>query len=246
MAAAGVTATMACAVVRRSCVTSAGSAQQKVMQALARFDVALIRHGNTGAAAVDVERELTSRGHQQAAAASASYIKEMAVPIAAVAFSSPASRCIDTLGRVLASHPRVAIEPIQEIYSGAIQPEGSALFARVGYAPLASYHAEQEATEYLDQYAATVLRAVARCVSDNPLLQAAGRSYTHSKDRERATLCIAGHAVYNSAVALQLAVLRGHSAADLDAIRHYNVQEACGFWVGESSSHLLEIPLAHR
>ena len=218
------------------------AAAAAVAAALEGFDVAFIRHGNTAKAAVDSERELTDLGREQAAEACAGYVKSLPAPVAALALSSPAVRCTDTLRRVLAHHPRVLIEPLEVIYSESLQPEGSALFAKLSYAPLAAYHAESATSkDYLDGYADKVLFAAAEAVRSHPVLAQGGRTYTHGTDRQRSTLCIGGHAIYNNAVALRLADLRGHSADDLETIKNYNVAECCGFLVGEAESQMLKI-----
>ena len=63
-------------------------------------------------------------------------------------------------------------------------------------------------------------------------------------DSRRRTLCFFGHAIYSGAIAHLLATQRGLPAASLDAIAAYNMQEACGFWVGESEARLLVHDLA--
>ena len=75
--------------------------------------VLVLRHGNTGKAAVDADRQLTEKGIAQCAAFRSEYAAVLDGVTNCVA--SPVSRTMDTAGRVLAGR-RLAITPVEELY----------------------------------------------------------------------------------------------------------------------------------
>ena len=164
--------------------------------ALAPFDVAFIRHGNTAPNPVDTERVLTDLGRQQSQAAASSYMKSLpCMRMAPLALCSPAVRCQETAQLVLSGQ----VDPVPErvgcpcIYDALLQPGAKGIFKKLSYAPLKDYFAEgPEVVGILDEYAAGVLNEMGSLVASRP---------ESSAGDGRTTLCVFGHAVYSAAVA---------------------------------------------
>ena len=74
----------------------------RALARLANYDVAFIRHGNTGKAATDLARTLTDKGKAQCSAAASGYMARLPAPLAPFAITSPAQRCVETAHLILA------------------------------------------------------------------------------------------------------------------------------------------------
>jgi len=201
------------------------------LASLAAFNVAFIRHGNTGPATSDLARALTPKGRLQAAAARVSYVQQL-TPIAPLVACSKASRCVDTATIALGGGDRVVggkgafrIEVCDSIYDGSMQPGSSAseAFQSLGYAPLRAYHQLDDVRAQLEEYAATCMGEVAAV---------AEKCAEKLEEGDSQTLLVCGHAVYLPSMALHLAQERGLPQKALDSILDYNTEEASGFLVG--------------
>lgn len=168
---------------------------QAAVLALAPFDVAFIRHGNTAPNTVDTERVLTDLGRQQSQSAASSYMKSLpCMDMAALAVCSPAVRCKETAELVLAgAAPTPERIDCPCIYDALLQPGAKGIFKKLSYAPLKDYFAEgAEVVEILDAYATGVINEVGSIAAARPEANAGSG---------RRTLCVFGHAVYSAAVA---------------------------------------------
>ena len=214
-------------------------AHMQSISALAAFDIALIRHGNTGPAATDLERSLTDKGVQQANKAATSYVSRRLGSIMPLVVCSAAGRCVETAYIAMTQGEAVeggktAFELVkcQKMYDALMQPGGSAVFKRIGYAPLRAYREDStdgaQMRELLDEYATLSLAEVAAVAARAPAADA------------RRTLCVFGHAVYLPSIAFALAKQRGLSADSLDRVLDCNTAEACGYLVTADSVELLE------
>ena len=209
----------------------------KALGALAAFDVALIRHGNTGPAATDLARTLTDKGSQQSKQAAAGYVTRRLGSIMPLVVCSAARRCAETATIAMMQGDAVEggkaafeIVKCQHIYDGTMQPGGSAVFQRIGYAPLRAYREDSaEMRELLDEYARESLAEVEAVAARAP------------PSDVRRTLCVFGHAVYLPSIALALAQQRGLGADSLDRVLDCNTAEASGYLVTADSVELLEL-----
>lgn len=220
---------------------STPNAQQlgRMARALARlavFDVAFVRHGNTGRAATDLARQLTDAGKAQCAAAASGFVQKLPAPLAPFALTSPAQRCVDTARLVLAeASPAPELQHVELLYDGMLQPGAGEAFSRVGYAPISAYLADPQGEDFaqkLADHGDLVVQALGAAATVSGALRG-------GPPTERETIAVFGHAVYVNAAALQLATLRGHDAASTELLLGTNCDEASGFWVGSGSSELL-------
>ena len=194
--------------------------------------VAFIRHGNTNKAPIggtDFERQLTDLGNDQAKGAGLSYGTELR-PFYPVALCSPAPRCVET-AKIFLDAAGVAGEPIefvynQDLYDGTMQPEGSRLFKKIGYAPLRKYYEDPDkddrrvAHEVLGSYGESSLNAITEVARDHGVSN-------HSDDKN--TFLFFAHAVYLPAASLCLASASGCLGEDL--CLDTNTKEAEGYLV---------------
>ena len=206
------------------------------VRALAGFDVLFIRHGNTAPNAVDIERALTEKGRQQSIAASRTYMRKLRSPVASFALSSPALRCQATARLVLGDRTS-HIETVAPIYDSLLQPEATAIFRKLSYAPLSTYIADgPAAAAVLGAYAIAALNAIGRATAALDAPAAAGRGGATAPTTPRRTLCVFGHAVYSASIAHLLAQQRSLPAASMQALLSDNMQEACGLLVGADAA----------
>lgn len=220
------------------------------------YDVLFIRHGNTAPNPIDTERILTEKGRKQCESAAKTYMKTLpCMELASFAVTSPAVRCIETASLVLAGSP-TPIEPVHcpAVYDALLQPGASGIFKKISYAPMSDYLAEgPEVKDILDSYAESVLSEVEKIVTARAEAEAEAEAELRKKivgaverRTSRKTLCVFGHAVYSASVAHMLATQRGLAAPSIDAILSYNMQEACGFWVGAEEAKVLVHDLAGK
>lgn len=223
---------------RRGFATSSGN----IIARLAPYDVIFVRHGNTGPPppAGDLARTLTEKGKSQCAAAAATFAapQRLRAPRAAFAVASPALRTLETARLVLAPEPPRLVE-LPTIYDGLLQPGASDAFQRLGYNSLFAYREDGEATrDMLSKHGEAVVSELAAVVARQA---EAGLEHDGTPPPPRQTLFVFGHAVYLSAAAMRLASLRGHEHEACETILHAVTGEACGFWVGDSTSETVEV-----
>mmetsp|Transcript_16099 Transcript_16099/g.50495 ORF Transcript_16099/g.50495 Transcript_16099/m.50495 type:complete len:245 (-) Transcript_16099:171-905(-) len=123
--------------------------------------VAYLRHGNTEPNEVDFDRTLTKQGRWQAVAAAKSYGLSLR-PFLPTALSSEAPRAVETAQIFLEDAGRdVELVTDRSLYDGTMQPEGSAVFREIGYAPLDFYLKDGRANAVLGDYAENAAARVA-------------------------------------------------------------------------------------
>jgi hypothetical protein len=115
------------------------------------------------------------------------------------------------------------------LYDGAMQPEGSKLFRKLGYAPLQDYldaeddHDREVAQTVLGAYAHNVATAMMDAVIDTPETFLDGT-----------TLWMVGHAIYLPGAALGVASLLECNEDGKDLILSTNTVEAEGYLIDVS------------
>eukprot|EP00536_Pseudo-nitzschia_multiseries_P007136 jgi/Psemu1/194890/e_gw1.163.17.1 len=157
-----------------------------------------LRHGRTASAPVDFDRLLTETGRDQSRRSGEIFGREL-VPYFRPALVSPAPRTMETAeifldassssssssslspsspndrspGSGVEASPRDRwIQPVDALYDGTMQPMGSALFQKLGYAPLREYleHGDEsvrnDASIVLGNYADNVLVSIIEAVED--------------------------------------------------------------------------------
>ena len=123
--------------------------------------VAYLRHGNTEPNEVDFDRTLTKQGKWQAVAAAKSYGLSLR-PFLPTALASEAPRAVETAKLFLEDAGRdVELVTDRSLYDGTMQPEGSAVFREIGYAPLDFYLKDGRANAVLGEYAENAAARVA-------------------------------------------------------------------------------------
>ena len=202
--------------------------------------VAFIRHGNTNKApsgGADFDRQLTDLGREQARAAGFSYGEDLQ-PFYHSVLCSPAPRCVETAkifldasGMYKNQDQSIELNYNQALYDGTIQPEGSRLFKKIGYAPLRKYYNDTDeedrivANEILGSYAISSLKAIEEAASTGAVIR------NRSSAPDSRTLLFFAHAVYLPAATLGLASAIGCTEDDLDIILDTNTKEAEGYLV---------------
>ena len=115
----------------------------------------------------------------------------------------------------------------QDLYDGTMQPEGSRLFKKIGYAPLRNYYEDPDeddrrvAHEVLGSYGISSLNAIKEVAHHD------GKVSENSDDKS--TLLFFAHAVYLPAASLCLASASGCLGEDL--CLDTNTKEAEGYLV---------------
>lgn len=136
--------------------------------------IAFLRHGQTAKAdnGVDFDRLLTDEGGEQAKEAGFSFGKSLQ-PFYPVTLVSPAPRTMETAQIFLqaaGATESTRLLPVQSLYDGTMQPKGSQLFQKLGYAPLRNYLDSDDATDrqvarkLLGVYAHTVVDAITEAI----------------------------------------------------------------------------------
>ena len=202
--------------------------------------VGFLRHGQTAPAenGGDFERHLTDIGREQAREAGASF-GTISRPFFPTVLVSIAPRTMETAQLFCeASH-----ETVQDfynprvLYDGTMQPDGSKLFRKLGYAPLKDY---LDAADDEDrQVAQSVLGAYAHHVA-NVMMEAVQNTTQTCQDGT--TLWMVGHAIYLPAAALGVASLLECNEDGKDLILSTNTVEAEGYLIdvsGRSVSSLI-------
>ena len=127
--------------------------------------LAYLRHGNTEPNEVDFDRTLTKQGRWQAVAAAKSYGLSLR-PFLPTALASEAPRAVETAELFLEDAGRdVELVTDRSLYDGTMQPEGSAVFREIGYAPLDFYLKDGRANAVLGEYAENAAARVAETLA---------------------------------------------------------------------------------
>jgi broad specificity phosphatase PhoE len=215
--------------------------------------IAFLRHGNTAPTdyGVDFDRVLTPLGREQSREAGRAFGARV-FPFRKV-LVSPAPRTVETaqlfLEEAAASAASSSSNPIspseedptarasaqelslvQGLYDGTMQPEGSILFRKIGYAPLKSYvdasdPADREvARRVLGEYSTLVAHEIFQTLRRLP-----SEAAEQSSSSNGHTMLVVGHAIYLPAAALGISRLCGcsHEALLLDT----NTKEAHGYCI---------------
>jgi broad specificity phosphatase PhoE len=198
--------------------------------------IVLVRHGNTGSAAevggVDFDRVLSAKGTAQCDVAARSWLPVLQrqhhlAPDALVVCSS-AGRCVDTARRIFGE--RAQLLECAALYDGTMQPASSALFDKLGYAPLRPYHEEEGGAVLLRAYAEQALAQVETLVAGARVAAAGGGGGGGGAS----PWVICCHAIYTNQLCLALAEAMGLSGAALAVPLDTNLQETDGFVVSET------------
>jgi len=142
---------------------------------------------------------------------------------------SPAPRTMESaelfLNAAGVSPDSCHIKPLQDLYDGTMQPEGSQLFKKLGYAPLKEYvdNGDEKdrklARDLLGAYATSVVDIMMDAMKTASLAPATALA-------EGTTLWMVGHAIYLPAAAIGVAALAGCDEAGIETILSCNTQEA--------------------
>jgi hypothetical protein len=195
--------------------------------------VGFLRHGKTAPKPVgghDFDRLLTDEGRKQAEEAGLSFGRDLK-PFYSALIVSPAPRTMETADLFLATAQArdCTLKPVKSIYDGTMQPKGSALFQKIGYAPLRDYLDSKDAEDrdlsrnLLGMYADTVVKVMSETVAE---------SSSGTIPREAGTtLWMVGHAIYLPAAALGVASIVGSSDSGIETILSSNTREAEGYLI---------------
>lgn len=203
--------------------------------------VGFLRHGKTAPAenGNDFERQLTNVGKEQAQEAGISFGNEQC-PFFPTILVSPAPRTMETakLFCEAAGEEEYQFSCPPVLYDGTMQPEGSRLFRKIGYAPLEDYlnakdeNDRQAARCVLGEYAHNVAQVMMNSVGDTP---------KRKIRNDATTLWMVGHAIYLPSAALCVASLLNCDESGKNVILSTNTVEAEGFLIdalGRSVSYL--------
>ncbi|CAB9506009.1 expressed unknown protein [Seminavis robusta] len=195
--------------------------------------LAFLRHGKTGPkpdGGIDFDRFLTDLGQNQAKEAGSSFGRQLA-PFYSQALVSPAPRTVETAELFLESaNQKCHIQTSQVLYDGTMQPEGSVLFQKIGYAPLSDYVDSEDQNDravsrkVLGEYSSAAIDAISETLK------------TGAGQQEDSTLLVVGHAIYLPAAALGVASLVDCQPEGLETILSCNTQEAEGYLIDLESS----------
>ena len=137
---------------------------------------------------------------------------------------SSAGRCVDTSRLIFGAGARLL--PCATLYDGTMQPGASALFDKLGYAPLRPYHDEEGGAALLQQYAEQAFAQIAL------LLDGAAAEDAAVDATSPWVICC--HAIYTNQLCLALAEAMGLPAAAAAVPLDTNLQEADGFFVSDA------------
>jgi Histidine phosphatase superfamily (branch 1) len=212
--------------------------------------IAFLRHGNTAPAenGVDFDRVLTPLGRDQSREAGRALGARL-LPFRKV-LVSPAPRTVETAQHFFeeaassaasSKHLSPSVHDptarastqvltlVQGLYDGTMQPEGSVLFRKIGYATLQSYvdandPADREvARRVLGEYSTLVAHEILQTLRLLP------PEAEQSATSNGATMLLVGHAIYLPAAALGISRLCGCSNQEL--LLDTNTKEAHGYCI---------------
>jgi Histidine phosphatase superfamily (branch 1) len=201
--------------------------------------VAFLRHGQTTPAfdGVDFNRKLTEEGRHQSKEAGRSFGRTIG-PLFPVVVVSPAPRTIETAELFLAealhetkSDP-IQILPLQVAYDGTMQPEGSLLFKKLGYAPLLDYLNNDSDSDdkligkrILGKYASDIIQSILEIII-------IGSHDNGSSDQPNGmTFLFVGHSIYLPAAAFGIACKLQCDDASKDILLKTVTGEAEGYLI---------------
>ena len=162
-----------------------------------RTSLAFVRHGNTlpkeECGGLDFQRVLSPKGKEQCRRARATWLPVLeAKGVTPIAVTSAAPRCHETLDEILGEvRPKISEEML---YDSMLQPQGSELFEKCGYAPLQTY-LDEGGVEFLGDYARRFLVRLDAMTSNGEIPKLAP------------TLLICGHSIYTNAIVWEAAEL---------------------------------------
>ena len=219
----------------------------RLLQQSSVSKIAFLRHGNTAPSSVDFDRVLTPLGKSQSIDAGIKFGKQLCWPLHHMIYSSPAPRACETAKLFLASTKQSFSGPvftgsrkdnheikcIPKLYDGTMQPEGSELFKKHGYAPLKQYLKDEDDTivaqKIFGDYAYDVVDVIRK------EFEYATRNHSETGT----TLLIVGHAIYLPAAALGMALetnICSYKSLDndkpnknIDLLMDTNTKEAEGY-----------------
>ncbi|GAX11085.1 hypothetical protein FisN_9Hh175 [Fistulifera solaris] len=182
--------------------------------------IGFLRHGKTLPCINDWERPLSEIGRQQAIEAGQSFGKELE-PHHPFLLVSPAPRTVET-ARLFC--PAASLHPIQSLYDGTIQPGGSAIFRKIGYAPLRDYleNENQQERELMHQLLGAYARETTTAINNH---------LKETKSSKDCTLWIVGHAIYLPSAVVGLAQAAGFASDSFQIALSTSTQEAEGYLV---------------
>jgi hypothetical protein len=209
--------------------------------------IAFLRHGKTAKAenGVDFDRLLTDEGREQAKEAGLSFGKSLQ-PFYPVTLVSPAPRTMETANIFLqatGATESTRLTPVQSLYDGTMQPKGSQLFQKLGYAPLRDYLDSDDATDrqvarkLLGAYAHTAVDAISEAMEASSSLSASTTAGSAPTTR-KSTLCIFGHAIYLPAAALAVASLADCDKNSIEILLSTSTREAEGYLIDFETSKI--------
>jgi hypothetical protein len=210
--------------------------------------IAFLRHGKTTKAknGEDFDRLLTDEGREQAKEAGRSYGKSIQ-PFYSVTLVSPAPRTMETAQIFLqaaGATESTRLTPVQSLYDGTMQPKGSQLFQKLGYAPLRDYLDSDDATDrqvarkLLGAYAHTTVDAILEAIEPSSSLPASTNTATTTDSARTSTLCIFGHAIYLPAAALAVASLADCGEDSIEILLSTSTREAEGYLIDLETSKI--------
>jgi len=209
-----------------------------------------LRHGQTAPKpddGRDFDRVLTDTGLRQAREAGSAFAAyQELLPLYRKALVSPAPRTVETCRLFLEAAMEAStgssndvskfvgateIVPIQSLYDGTMQPEGSRLFRKIGYAPLRAYvdndddpEDRETARRVLGEYGRTVLSAVSETLRRDWGERSSHEEGSVEEDRNASpttsTLLVVGHAIYLPAAALAVALTAAANSRDSETSQH--------------------------
>lgn len=197
--------------------------------------IGFLRHGKTAPAenGKDFERQLTDAGRKQACEAGSSF-GVMQKPFFPRVLVSPAPRTMETAKLFCDAAQEDVLRYFSPniLYDGTIQPEGSKLFRKIGYAPLQDYLDAEDIDDrvagrtVLGAYSYNAAQVMMDTVEDTPrkLISNVGT-----------TLWLVGHAIYLPAVALGIASLLQCNENGKSVILSTDTAEAEAYLIDVSS-----------
>ncbi len=207
--------------------------------------IGFLRHGKTSptpSGGVDFDRQLAELGKEQAKQAGETFGRTL-TPFYPRLLVSPAPRTIDSAQLFIAGSAvkdNFQFLSPSILYDGTMQPEGSVLFRKIGYAPLRDYLNAPD--DYDRNVARTCLGAYAHnvvgCMLN--LLQEDSRQHHQnslSSSPNGSTLWMVGHAIYLPAAALGVSTLVD-CAEGQDLILSTNTVEAEGYLIDATNKRI--------
>lgn len=223
----------------------------------------LLRHGQTAKSesGADLDRQLTETGREQSRVAGATFGKNVLAPLYPKILVSPAPRTVETAqlfwqAALMDAHEgescgsnindeTVGVEliMISDLYDKAMQPAGSKLFAKIGYAPLLDYLGTATTDEtdrlvahdVLGKYAAAAIDAIHNVIAGDPNDDDLPASSSTSSSTST-TLLVVAHAIYLPSAALAVAATLGCDVNEsLNVPLSVNTREAEGYLIDLTS-----------